>query len=1629
MTWLRARVLSITGVLCLAGQGTLLYLAGTGAGAPRLPWPALFLALTAWQIFVLVRSWRTSSSVARQTPTGLGVRILALLAAVVLLGVGLGFFSARNTGVLPAAFRPDPAQNLTEARQALQGLIPALDRFDRRLISRFPDSEDSTGSSPSKNPSPGGDGFRLLQDLPAVWKDEFSFPEYLPLVAVLWDGPERIAWTVGAEPMAFLPDPIPRDREGVGHRSLVQNRGRWFLREVGAISDGLVLEIQIPLDSGPQSGFPALVTVQVLDGESLPALVDAQGNPVTDVHLSENPHVGTVRLKLADGELSTGSIRGRARLLLAGLLSWFVVLVAGAWIFAGPVVFLAALWVGRAMLAVGELLRWITAAFPDQTFPADPGSLFSLVDPAYFATPFAFGWFASVADAVLTSGVVAVTSWRLLQRLGVVAGTDFSSVRSPWKIPGLAQGPVFGLLVGGALLWLQFFSRLLAENANARLIGTGVSLSSLSFWGLQISLMLMAFGLAALLTGLLARRSWPNREEFSGWLGGALAAGAVAFLMGLFLEGTWWVSRILTVVVAVALWILSSALLSRPHFLRRFAWPAILLVTVVWNYACLREVYDQAERSWLDRKGNVITQADQEWTRILLGSVLEEMRERDAASAVSSPERSAVWRDEPAWALWRDSALRDLGYSCLVQIVDDQADQESLFAQGFLRGYQYEIVARSPWVRMDGEPVVDEWEMIFQTERRIYAGGEEEVVAAEVGRASGQGWIRVELPVRSWGIATLIKELGGGSNSRTSGYRPRVEVDRPILLLRADDTGWLEAGPTGFPGPQAGPLVEDLRSGRFPLTEISVAGRTWLCRWNDLPPGAARTAGEGFLLGLRRASFRENLLDLSRLMLLNLVLLFILFALIQIHRRVFRAPGSVSSETWRPGFQERFLAGYLLLGLVLLLVIGTSVDKVGYERVRREARTQTRAGLELAVEQLRNLLVEQARSLAGSEYIFDLLEGQLTGTRPVGPVDMRQGMVFDANGNLLLDETLSDLDDLQARSLLKAGRESPLVIVRDAGELFVGTVIPLDLEGFINLSDTGAADELGHSGTASQGFFFYRQVMDAGLLGSLADLVDGQAMVRFDGLPVLASQPAALFSGEAPLLAEPAAMEPLLDHPSGKGVFAAPGRPFAFTGAQPLPAFARDASDRLQLRRIPAILALEFPDREREYMAQRRSTVLFLAGLANLILLTALVLALLMSWNIFRPLRLLVTATRSLAQGDFSAPLPDPGADEIGRLAGAFSLMRNDLQTARDDLAARERFLATVLDRVTVGVAVLDTEGKIVTLNPAGRGILERCLPAVDDQEGVTWLLAGFRRLAAGADRVGGELVTQDGRRTLRGAMAPLDLADGPTDTMLVYEDVTEFLDNKKMAINAELARQVAHEIKNPLTPIQLSVQLLGQAWRDQHPQLDRIVTETVDRVLNQVTLLRSIAGEFSLLGRPGELETEPVDLESMVGEVLAGYGARGGLGWTDEDAASAAGIAVPEVDLEPGPVPLVLAHRESVQKILGNLMQNSLDAARPVEQLTVRIAWRPTCAQVTLIWKDNGSGLPAEVADRLFDPYFSTKSKGTGLGLAICRNLADRMGGSITLSNRSDGPGAIAELTLPRSTPDGNVERDSGLS
>jgi nitrogen fixation/metabolism regulation signal transduction histidine kinase len=351
--------------------------------------------------------------------------------------------------------------------------------------------------------------------------------------------------------------------------------------------------------------------------------------------------------------------------------------------------------------------------------------------------------------------------------------------------------------------------------------------------------------------------------------------------------------------------------------------------------------------------------------------------------------------------------------------------------------------------------------------------------------------------------------------------------------------------------------------------------------------------------------------------------------------------------------------------------------------------------------------------------------------------------------------------------------------------------------------------------------------------------------------------------------------------------------------------------------------------------------------------------------------------------------------------------MRDELHAARASLEARERFLRTVLERVPVGVMVWDAGGRLAAWNPAALDLLDRFypdVPAGPDPEAAraTWAT----RLRDDLDRqqlgTAGELHSPAARRTLRIGRAPMELGDDAPHQLVVCEDLTEFLAAKKLALNAELARQVAHEIKNPLTPIQLSVQLLQQAYEDRHPRLDSIVQDAVARILEQVALLRTIAGEFSLLGRPGELQCDPVDLEALVRDLVAGY--------RNEDLAGG-----PRVAIDPGPVPSVLADRDSLLKVLGNLMQNSIDAVGTAEALEVLVSWRVEPGSVALVWADNGPGIAADVAGRLFDPYFSTKSKGTGLGLAICRNLLDKMGGTITLADRTDAGGAVATITLPR--------------
>jgi len=1528
---------------------------------------------------------------------------------------------------------------VTENSQRLTATVESLNGFDPAVASLA----DSLSA------------FELTRVLQESWRRSTPYPELFPLAGVVWRDGLRLGWSEDAWPSPWENPPASETRVQRTRRGVVLQRFVPVMAD-SAAEASVWIELQVGLrgpliEPGPAGRLErsllvseggrewrgevqadefrakdVRVTWELVSGPLRPRAWN-WGQPQRGLHAARDVSLGrdaagtTVGMRVTATAMPRSALarRDAANRLVALVSFWFVALILAAvrrWGFGGGV---AAAWAGRILMAAIDFFHWIQPATLSSIPTGLSEQIFSLTDPAYFATPFGFGWLASSADALVSAALLAITSAGIMRALGRsrldAIGGDDRRDRGADRRHTWISGILFGVAVALGLLLLRKVTFELVDNANPRLIGPQIPYRSLAFWFLHAALFVASGALVGsftVLVGWWRERSLPRTGRgatLAAGVAGAVTGGIVLAMVGE--SAAWWSVGIGAGVAAAAVWWLAPLVRREPGLAGQLALVGVFLLAASWNYMVLRDGYGRNERVWLQRKAEQVVRPQSDWITFLLQDALQEMAATagEITPAAGDARSGGLWRNEPAYRLWLGSSFRDLGLPCLIEIDSAQRRPSSLFAVGFLRDFGYEVQARSSW----SEPtsfLAEGSDVLVQTERRRYATGEEIILRGEVPRDDGEGWIRVELPLRSRRAGTLLERLEGARpDPAGAGYRPRAEIDQPLLLVHGDRSGWLDAGEGVFPDPGTEGVVADLQDGRRSWGVVEAEGTRYLCLWARLPDEVAERSGEGFLIGLQRPGWLAVALDLSRLVLLDALLLATIIGLVMLPRGL-----RGSGRRWQPSFQQRFLLGYLFLGALLLALAGTFVDRLTRERVVAEARRETRNGLAGAMGQLQGMLAEQARGLASSDYIADLLEGRLSGQRPVGPFSVQQGMVFAADGSLLLDETLSDLAADEAFELLATARRSPLVVVGGSVELYLGTLIPIDLSGVLSGTtadpDTGAVDS-----ASGHGFFFYRQRVDEDLLVGLAEVIQGEVTLRHDGEIVLASHPARVFSGEVTLLTPPTSMLRLLEHPSSPQVELIPGSRLAFAGEVALPSLLLPADGRpLRERPLPAVLSVGFPDRQREVVVQRERTVLYLAGLATLVLLTALLLVMVMTWNIFGPVRVLVTATQRLAGGDFAAPLPAAGRDEVGRLSGAFARMRDELRGARHRLEARERFLATVLERVPVGVVVCRPDGEVAALNPAGREILAAFYHDLPEREAASRLLADHRAAraaaagsAAASTDEGGEAEWSraDGRRTVRGRVATLDRPDGRSDTMAVFEDVTEFLANKRLALNAEMARQVAHEIKNPLTPIQLSVQLLNQAYRDGAENFDVIMGDAVERILEQVELLRSIAGEFSLLGRPGDLETEALDLPALVRHVTDGYAVG--------DGASSGATRVTVRD-EEGPPP-VLGHRDSLRKILGNLMQNSLDARGKSGDLEVEIAFRVTADQVVMAWSDNGSGLAADVADRLFDPYFSTKSQGTGLGLAICRNLMGKMGGSITLANRRDGRGAVAEVTLLR--------------
>jgi two-component system nitrogen regulation sensor histidine kinase NtrY len=420
-------------------------------------------------------------------------------------------------------------------------------------------------------------------------------------------------------------------------------------------------------------------------------------------------------------------------------------------------------------------------------------------------------------------------------------------------------------------------------------------------------------------------------------------------------------------------------------------------------------------------------------------------------------------------------------------------------------------------------------------------------------------------------------------------------------------------------------------------------------------------------------------------------------------------------------------------------------------------------------------------------------------------------------------------------------------------------------------------------------------------------------------------------------------------------------------------------------------------------IARRQSEladVVALAGLFGAAL--SVVLSLLVGRNLSRPIEALSGAASAVGAGDLSVRLPGGRRDEFGRVYRSFNRMVRSLRQARSALESETRRTEAIVSEAGTGVLALDAQGRVQLINPRAGQILGAEVPVgariPEDRPLPAAVAATVREFQASGARERVEERDVEGRM-IRLRMRGLEM-DGPRGAVLVIEDVTNEITSARVLAWGEMARQVAHEIKNPLTPIKLAVQHVRRAWADGRDDFGTILDRNVEAVLREIDHLGEISRAFARFGAPAEpgAPVDAVDVHRVADEVLALYrGGRDGIAYT---------LDVP-VD-----APRVHARAGELKEVLVNVLENARGALDGDGEVSIRAAETGGGQWLHVDVTDSGEGIPAESLPRIFEPQFSTKSSGTGLGLAIVRRLVESWGGEVTVDS-VPGEGTTVHLRL----------------
>ncbi|MBN2199619.1 MAG: HAMP domain-containing protein [Candidatus Aminicenantes bacterium] len=426
------------------------------------------------------------------------------------------------------------------------------------------------------------------------------------------------------------------------------------------------------------------------------------------------------------------------------------------------------------------------------------------------------------------------------------------------------------------------------------------------------------------------------------------------------------------------------------------------------------------------------------------------------------------------------------------------------------------------------------------------------------------------------------------------------------------------------------------------------------------------------------------------------------------------------------------------------------------------------------------------------------------------------------------------------------------------------------------------------------------------------------------------------------------------------------------------------------------------------------------------LLFITLIIVFAASWLGFRlakgitvPIEKLAQATREVSRGNLDVRVEDPASDELGILIESFNQMISDLNSSRSnvsqktaELEARKQSIQTILDHITTGVIALDAEGRLTSVNPSAREMLSLTEKDILGRTYTDVLAAPrFEGIRASIDwerknrhKISDrEIILEDSgqQKTLALTLTPLLQPDGESasGTIVVLDDLTQLIKAQKIAAWKEVAQRVAHEIKNPLTPIQLSAERIIKNMSRGEAGSSGVIEEGARVIIQEAKTIKALVDEFSDFARMPKIRPQPGDLHNVLHHVLPLF--RGIFAEVEFDLRLGRDV--------PSPIPL---DAEQMKRVFINLLDNAIDAMNKAGRIAIATSFDAAAGRVRIEVADSGPGISKDIRDKIFLPYTSTKKKGRGLGLAIVDQVVREHNGTIDVrSNHPTGAKFIIEL------------------